>query len=1837
MWNPAKDAVSYNLEVYSDNELNELLLETNTPDYFYSWISENTGDHFWRVQAVYADSVSEWVNLKHFNVFTPSQISDLTLWLAADSLLTISEGKVSQWGDLSGNSFHLLQNNPENQPELTENAVNSYPSLRFNGTSNFMTVDFDQTYAHPNSIFVVWKTLSTGRRVILDDKTNLMLDVNLGNEIRLFAGAGISYSKESPFDFLITAAIFNEANSRIFENSFIKVSGNTGNREIPGLSLGRRAIYSDRYFHGEVSEIIFFDKEINVENQLNVENYLKVKYNLGEYINPVNLGIDYASDYRLCPIILDAGEQYESYIWSTGETTSNINVQVSGVYSVIVTDAFGHQSTDSIKVDFPVTKLNTSDNLICSGDSLLLFPDLPNFDNYSFQWNTGSEANSIFVNDEGEYWVQITDDEGCVAISDTVYIEIDLFSESVSLGNDLELCSGNEIEIAWENNSENLIYLWSNGATTPSIPVYESGVYSVSVTNENQCTGSDSLYVEIIGTAPEVFFTANNPCFGEPSEIENLTEPADGDEIIAWQWSFSDGSTSTDEIPQHTFTEMGMYTVTLQATANSGCNNTFETEIEVLPVPEVYFQLPEVCAAYPVQFSDESAIPDGNEIIGWLWDFGDETTSSDQNPMHTFSEAGFWDINLEITIDNGCSANFPNSIFVPDHAPTPDFFTLVYPKQNQYFFEDTIDFSWNYPENSYAFILEVAEDEEMQSIIGTYETFNQTLAIEKPSGSEIFWNVKSYNVCRDTVSSITQKINFFHPSHIDDLILWLDADTAVVFDENNKVSQWKDISGNNYDAMQSILLHQPSFVNNSINNLPSIQFNGLNHFLMIEFDDIFPQPNSFFSVWRTNSSGQRVFLDDLTNVMVDINNGDDIRIFAGVGLQYTKQSPFDFLITTADFNTASSRIFENGLLKVTGNVGSRSLPGLSLGRRYVFEDRYFHGDVSEIIFYNKNLNDFDRINVENYLKAKYSLGELSIPVNLSFDRNITYGFCPVILDAGERFESYLWNTGETSQSIEVLEAGIYSVTVTDIFGSQSTDSVEVKFPSYGLNVEEVTVCLGEEVELSWGDTAESQRSRSSRNGRNIPPAPLEGGVGSQELRTSDSGLRTSDYTFLWNTGDTTQTITVTQTGIYTLLVMDTIGCGREFIASVSVDDFEVSATLGEPRPFCMGDTLFVQSVWDPALLSHLWDDGSTAPGLPINEPGEYSVIVTNPNGCIAEITTSLSFQGNAPQVDFSTTTPCFGESSIFTGTSSAEGSEIVNRLWYFGDPGNEGATGSGEEVNYTYSQPGIFNATLHVESAAGCSRSKTLPVQVYHLPESWFTPNNACTDVPVLFNDASADVEGGIGQWLWSFLDNDGNLMGQSTEESPEFTFTTVGTAHVELVATSVVGCSDKISRAINIKESPAIAFEFTTPCLGVPVFFTDNTTAPPWALITSQHWDFGDGNTSSQSNPSHMYQNDGIYDVTFSVTAINGCAPSLTRQVTVHSTPEAAFASPGLCVNTPHTFADESTVDNSTIEQWLWDFAGQGSSTQQFPEFSFNEPGQYMVSLTATSEAGCSGSIIQPVDVYPAPESEFAFFPRWGVAPLTVSFTNLSEGASLYSWDFGDGSTGSTDINPAHTFTENGVYLAQLTAFTEQGCADIATREIKVIPLSIDIAVTDVGYRVENNFMQVYANLQNLGTLEFDTLHLEFHISGRDPIRETWTGMLLPGKSTQYTFNAQLPWRETYTHFCVEAFIPRGPEETNKDNNRKCLSFVDEFRLLPAFPNPAEGYINIGFILPWAERVTITLSDIRGYTIATLYDATAPQGITTHRIPIEHLSNGIYLYHVTFREERKVGRFMKY
>ncbi len=204
--------------------------------------------------------------------------------------------------------------------------------------------------------------------------------------------------------------------------------------------------------------------------------------------------------------------------------------------------------------------------------------------------------------------------------------------------------------------------------------------------------------------------------------------------------------------------------------------------------------------------------------------------------------------------------------------------------------------------------------------------------------------------------------------------------------------------------------------------------------------------------------------------------------------------------------------------------------------------------------------------------------------------------------------------------------------------------------------------------------------------------------------------------------------------------------------------------------------------------------------------------------------------------------------------------------------------------------------------------------------------------------------------------------------------------------------------------------------------------------VATSWLWDFGDGNTSTDPNPVHVYSSLGTYDVTLTVQNSLG-SDSVTKlgYVLVDVIPPVAdFEHDPEAGLSPISvqFTDLST--GGVPASWLWDFGDGNTSTQQNPQHVYTAAGFYTVGLTVSNAYGSDTLQVQSaiaVDFIP-PVSDFQATPTSGNSPLVVQFTDLSAGgtATEWVWSFGDGS-GSTVQHPSHVYTSQGTYTVRLTA----------------------------------------------------------------------------------------------------------------------------------------------------------------------------------------------------------------
>lgn len=205
---------------------------------------------------------------------------------------------------------------------------------------------------------------------------------------------------------------------------------------------------------------------------------------------PINLG----SDKNLCTgdsAVLNAGSGFSSYYWNTGGTGQTLTVKTAGRYDVKAQHANSCFSYDTLNIvtifPLPVVTLN-KDKGLCKGDSKIL--DAGVF--ASYQWNTGATTKTISVTGIGQYHVTVTDINGCRKADTTEIVTLyDL--PAAFLPEDTAICSYESVLLT--SRQQYSKYAWNTGSTNASINVSKPGLYTLTVTDSNQCVGMDSVRV----------------------------------------------------------------------------------------------------------------------------------------------------------------------------------------------------------------------------------------------------------------------------------------------------------------------------------------------------------------------------------------------------------------------------------------------------------------------------------------------------------------------------------------------------------------------------------------------------------------------------------------------------------------------------------------------------------------------------------------------------------------------------------------------------------------------------------------------------------------------------------------------------------------------------------------------------------------------------------------------------------------------------------------------------------------------------------------------------------------------------------------------------------------------------------------------------------------------------------------------------------------------------------------------------------------------------------------------------------------------------------------------
>ena len=669
--------------------------------------------------------------------------------------------------------------------------------------------------------------------------------------------------------------------------------------------------------------------------------------------------------------------------------------------------------------------------------------------------------------------------------------------------------------------------------------------------------------------------------------------------------------------------------------------------------------------------------------------------------------------------------------------------------------------------------------------------------------------------------------------------------------------------------------------------------------------------------------------------------------------------------------------------------------------------------------------------------------------------------------------TYDWSNDSTSQDLNGVAAGTYSLEVDDVNGCTDTLSVAVNEPEILIMTVDTVIdatCSGafdgEVTVQAQGGTEPYIYTWPNIN--QTGPTATDLSAGTYEVQVVDAsgcswslnivvgqpssinaivdvqttvscnGLDdaealvtvtggTDPYTYLWSNNDTDSLATGLNAGIHTVTVTDAAGCDT----TLSVEIIEPAAlaididsiynvtcngyTNGQVEVDIAGGTVPYDVGWSNGDLGYIANN---------LEAGTHWVYVTDANGCADSLATVVTEPDTIQMIQHSTTmVSCFGGNDGQITVLVDGGTPPFSYTWpYIGQTGNTA-------VELT---AGWY--TFVAMDANGCTYTDSL--EITEADEIIVTVTADTAVCPGNGVEISASATGGAGNYSYNW--DNGLGLGATHFVSP----TETTTYNVEVTDQS--GCPAEIaSVTVDVATMPVAAFssESDAPCvLPTTVNFTNMSTN-----ATGFEWLLGNGTTSTDENPTGTYDEAGTYTVTLIATSGAGCSDTTSGTVIVDEVPMVDFTLDNAqgCAPLQVNFG----INGPTGYEYYWDFGDGSTSTAPNPTHWYEIPGDFDVSLIVIAPSGCTDTISSgaAVSAYPSPIADFT--PNQVVFPEPGSeyyFINNSTGADFFNWEFGNGEQ-SDEFQPTYEYPGYGGYHVTLTAINEFGCADTAVHYINV------------------------------------------------------------------------------------------------------------------------------------------------------------------------------------------------
>ncbi|MFY7848277.1 MAG: PKD domain-containing protein, partial [Bacteroidia bacterium] len=1048
--------------------------------------------------------------------------------------------------------------------------------------------------------------------------------------------------------------------------------------------------------------------------------------------------------------------------------------------------------------------------------------------------------------------------------------------------------------------------------------------------------------------------------------------------ISSYLWTLGDGNSNFGAGPfTHRYGASGSYTVKLVVTSSFACKDSASRNISIHPEPIASFTVNnkrQCLRGNNVVFTNRSTIATGS--LGYNWNFGDGTSSTATNPSKSYSSAGRYAIRLIVVSGNGCRDTITDtvrilaqpsaSININNNGQCLDYNRFVFRSTSTVTGDSITGYSWSF---GGGFVSGSKSDTIHYRDTGKYAI---RLIVTTRSG------------CRDTANSTVT----VYPQGT--------ADFTVA-------SNPQCLRGNSF-----------SFTDNS--RVGSGSINGYN--------------------WTFGNGGSST-LRNPSGIVYSAAGTYNVRLITRTSNQCldtqtrtitVKAHPIARTTVNNDTQCLSGNRF------TFGSGSSSAAAGSSLASwRWTFGTgasrssdtnqtpaavTYSAAGLKPVTFILTDANgcrDTARFNVfvEAMPVAGFSLGS-----NAQCLRGNS--FSPTNTSTGTR--SYLWDFGDgtgsssTSPTKSYASAGNYTIRLIAVSFSGCRDTV----------TRTVTVHTQPVASFTLNNNAQCLRGNRFTTSNNST------GAGSYNWSFGDGSSSTA----------TSPDKTYTASGTYSIRLRVTTvnGCVDSLTRTVNVYANPTAGFTLNSNTQCVRGNNFTTTNTSSGASTYAWDFGdgftssSTSPSRTYAAAGTYNIrlIAITTNACRDTLSRTVTVNAQ-PVAAFSVNNAaqCLkGNSFVFTNSGSG-GSAYS---WTFGD----GTSSTAGSPSKTYAAAGTYTVRLISISSAGCRDTASRSVTVHPNTAAGFSLNN---NAQCLRGNrfTTTNSSSGASTYDWSFGDGTGSSLSNPTK-----TYASAGTYTIRLIAVSTNGCRDTLTRTVNVYTNPSADFSLNsnTQCIRGNRFTTTNSSTG----ASSYDWIFGDGTSSTLSNPAKSYTTAGTYNIRLIAITSNGCRDTLTRSVTVNAGPTAGFTLNTSTRCLPNN-SFQTTNTSSGATSYAWDFGDGTSSSSSNPSKSYASAGSYTIRLIAIASNGCRDTQRSTVTVHPQPAVGFTLNTNAQcLRGNSFQTTNSSTGATTYEWSFGDG-TGHSGTSPSKSYTAAGTYSIRLIAINSNGCRDTLSRSVTVNP----------------------------------------------------------------------------------------------------------------------------------------------------------------------------------------------